>query len=308
MKAVKCTSCGAPQNLLSNNSNCLYCNNILDNEEFDSNLTNEFGLIKFEYINKNYSNALKLAENYLQKDIFNVPCWSYKIASEFLIEVKEKKMVQPPNVKKLENSLKILLEIKIVNSLSQNFLEETITDCIRKKIIPNSEEEFCKYDFQLTHDTTFWDESKSLMSFLSSEFSESFSNKILFYLNKYLNQIFKITSKRAEEYDEWGFKDIGFYSVDRYNVFKLFAFHVKFINDESKQFFDLFFKYEIIFYKYYFNEQQIENYFNELVKKAEALKSYKVDKKIAISWLETHLSLLKYAKYDFIDKHNFIEE
>ena len=81
--ATKCNTCGAPQPF-SENSKCIYCGDTLKANETPSEQLNEFIAIKYEYNQGHFEKSLKLADRYLQKDIFNIPCWSYKIVSEFL--------------------------------------------------------------------------------------------------------------------------------------------------------------------------------------------------------------------------------
>lgn len=278
MKSVKCNACGAPQSK-TENEKCIYCGNILGDDEFNSSLTDDFVLIKFEYINENYVKAQQLAEEYLKKDIFNIPCWAYKIASDFLTKQfralpNNKSIELIPDVKKLEKSLRNLLELGILNSLSQQFLENIIFHCINKKLIPKDTKKFVKYDFNVSNNDEFWLDCKNLITFLKSEFSESFQINILASTNKYLSISYENLKEDLESNYEEGrslsvallslqlhSSPAGFYK-NRDNFFKIWVGCLNPLNDNSKTYIDLFFEMEYIRYKYYYFKEMCEYEFN----------------------------------------------
>jgi hypothetical protein len=66
---------------------------------------------------------VKLADNYLEKDLYNLPCWRYKIVSEFFYK-SELNVYYDFSI--LKNSLKSIIDLNIVSSLSQKVIENNI--------------------------------------------------------------------------------------------------------------------------------------------------------------------------------------
>ena len=118
----KCESCGAPQQMNETNT-CIYCDGVLKNNIQSDDLIKEFIPIKYEFNQGNYSSVLKLTENYLRKDLFNIPCWSYKISAEFFFKSEKNKTYDFEILKK---SLQSLLDLQITNSLSQRIIEKQL--------------------------------------------------------------------------------------------------------------------------------------------------------------------------------------
>jgi len=120
--ATKCNTCGAPQQITDSNT-CIFCGGILNNLKHDDDLMNEFIPIKYEFNQSNYSKVINLTDNYLKKDIFNIPCWSFKIFAEFLkISIESEEF----DFQILNKSLTSLLDLQITNSLSQKVIEKHV--------------------------------------------------------------------------------------------------------------------------------------------------------------------------------------
>jgi DNA-directed RNA polymerase subunit RPC12/RpoP len=75
-----CNTCGAPHNNYEGVL-CQYCNSSLVIEMIPTGIKNEFPLIKYEFLVKNYKRASSLADSYLKGDPKNIPAWGYKILS-----------------------------------------------------------------------------------------------------------------------------------------------------------------------------------------------------------------------------------
>jgi hypothetical protein len=167
---TKCTTCGAPQQLNDLNT-CIYCGDILKNENLNENLLKEFIPIKYEYSQQNYSKVVKLADDYLKKDIFNIPCWCYKISSEFFHKSNNNGFY---DFSILSNSLKSLLDLKITTSLSQKVIENQITSVLDKIVIP--------------HDILTFRNYQDLENIINENFNSEFSD---YCKTKYTTKFFK---------------------------------------------------------------------------------------------------------------------
>jgi hypothetical protein len=177
--STKCNNCGAPQQLNDLNT-CIYCGDILKNEDLKEDLLKDFIPIKYEYSQENYSKVVKLADDYLKKDIYNIPCWCYKISSEFFHKSKNNTVY---DFAILSNSLKSLLDLKITTSLSQKVIENQISYILDKIVIHHDIRIFRNYDY--------------LESIINEKFDSEFSNycktnytKYFKSSNGYHNEIF----------------------------------------------------------------------------------------------------------------------
>jgi hypothetical protein len=133
---TKCNTCGAPQHY-TENSKCIYCGEILKVNEIQIDLLNDFIPIKYEYNQENFEKVIMMADSYLLKDSFNIPCWAYKITSEFLkaeivLENGNEHIERSYNFNKLINSLDNLLDLKITNNLSIVVIENLLQKSINK--------------------------------------------------------------------------------------------------------------------------------------------------------------------------------
>jgi hypothetical protein len=119
---TKCKTCGAPQQL-NDTKTCIYCGDVLKSDELNEDLLKDFIPVKYEFSQGNYEKVIKLADNYLEKDLYNVPCWCYKIVSEFFYK-SELNVLYDFTI--LKNSLKSIIDLNIVSSLSQKIIENNI--------------------------------------------------------------------------------------------------------------------------------------------------------------------------------------
>jgi hypothetical protein len=139
--ATKCNTCGAPQQITDSNI-CIFCGNQLKNEVINEQLLKDFIPIKYEFGQGNYNKVVKLSDKYLEKDIYNIPCWCYKIISEFFIKSYTNGSY---DFKTLMLSLKSLIELQITSSLSQRVVENhilSIFDTIKSDPISSIFENF----------------------------------------------------------------------------------------------------------------------------------------------------------------------
>ena len=170
---VKCITCGAVQSLDSSN-NCVYCNNILQVNEINEELINDFTLIKYEFAQKNYKQVLKLSEMYLLKDSTNIPCWAFKINSEFIFGNYD--------FLELTNALNILIDLNLFNNNSKYILEKFLRDTLVEYAKSNSSILKIEYKYDKSYLNKF-------VSFTQKHFSSefiSFINDLLESETKYL--------------------------------------------------------------------------------------------------------------------------
>ena len=120
--ATKCNTCGAPQQITDTNI-CIFCGNQLKNEIINEELLKDFIPIKYEFGQGNYNKVIKLSDKYLERDIYNIPCWCYKIISEFFSRSEKNEIY---DFKPLMLSLKSLIELQITSSLSQRVVEKHV--------------------------------------------------------------------------------------------------------------------------------------------------------------------------------------
>lgn len=118
---VKCNNCGAFQSLDSGTI-CNYCGNSLPQNPNNDNLIKDFILIKYEYNQKNYKQVLKLSNEYLSSDSTSIPCWAYKITSEFIYGNYD--------FLELTNGLKIFSDLVGFNNTSKKVIEEFLRTAI----------------------------------------------------------------------------------------------------------------------------------------------------------------------------------
>ena len=177
---TKCSTCGAPQQL-NEIKTCIYCGDVLKSDELNEDLLKDFIPIKYEYSQGNYNKVIKLADNYLEKDLYNVPCWCYKIVSEFFYK-SELNVLYDFTI--LKNSLKSINDLNIVSSLSQKVIENhiiSIFEIIKK----------CHYASSIFRR---FDEFKI---YLSENFSEDFCN----ICNENYNSLFKEYVVEKNDFD-----------------------------------------------------------------------------------------------------------
>jgi hypothetical protein len=167
---TKCATCGAPQ-LLNDSKTCIYCGDILKSNEVDENFLKDFIPVKYEFNQGNYEKAVKLADNYLEKDLFNIPCWSYKIVSEFFFKSELNAQYDFAILKK---SLQSIIDLNITTTLSQKVIENQIISIFEKI----KKGHYASFSFRR------FDEFKL---YLSENFSEDFCN---ICIEKY-NSLFK---------------------------------------------------------------------------------------------------------------------
>jgi hypothetical protein len=170
---VKCFTCGAVQSLDSNN-NCVYCKNLLQVNEINEELIKDFTLIKYEFAQKNYKQVLKLSEKYLLKDPTNIPCWAYKITSEFVYCNYD--------FLELTNALNTLIDLNVFNNNSKFIIENILKDTLVEYAKGNSS--ILKIEYK--HDKSYLNKFVSFtQKHFSSEFI-SFINDLLESETKYL--------------------------------------------------------------------------------------------------------------------------
>jgi hypothetical protein len=126
---TKCNNCGAPQ-AYTENSICNYCGAILESNEIEKNYVDDFFAIQYEYKNRRYKKVISLADKYLKTDKHNIPCWSIKILSEFLVIEED----EDPDLNGLINSIESLIELKITNQDSLKSMEIQLKDGIERSI------------------------------------------------------------------------------------------------------------------------------------------------------------------------------
>ncbi len=123
-----CNTCGAPHNNYQG-SLCEYCNNSLVLEISPKTIKDEFPLIKYEFLVKNYKRANSLADGYLKSDPKNIPAWGYKIlASAFTdeglcVEILNYNLKCFFELHLLSDKTKIILENLLFNELYTTYTD-----------------------------------------------------------------------------------------------------------------------------------------------------------------------------------------
>lgn len=157
---TKCTTCGAPQQL-NDTKTCIYCSDVLKNEELNEDLLKDFIPIKYEFSQGHYGKVVKMSDSYLQKDLNNIPCWAYKITSEFLkseqqFDDGDAYTVYNYDFGKLTSAIKNLTDLKILNNISQEVIEKQILKAVEIAMINSYEEQNelpdSAIDFDLSHE------------------------------------------------------------------------------------------------------------------------------------------------------------
>jgi hypothetical protein len=153
----QCNTCGAPQQL-SVNRDCIYCGGILKGDEIENTYLDDFLAIQYQYKNKRYQKVVDLAEKYIKNDRHNIPCWAYKIVSEFLIIQGNNE----PDFKNLVSSIESLIELKIINNDSLIIFENYLKDGIERSLAENYSNRYYQTDIE------------SLVLYANENFSKSF--------------------------------------------------------------------------------------------------------------------------------------
>lgn len=143
---MRCNNCGAPQ--ANNKENiCEFCGGDINSDLNDKSLIQDFNLIKYEYAKYNFDKVVKLCDNYLKKDINNIPAWSYKIISESSCNSNSHEL----SFDDLNHSLETLSSLGILNNDNRIVLESQLINAIQKidfyTILSNADEinTFTKY-------------------------------------------------------------------------------------------------------------------------------------------------------------------
>jgi hypothetical protein len=115
-----CITCGAPHNNYEGVL-CQYCNSSLVIEMIPAGIKDEFPLIKYEFLVKNYKRASALADTYLKRDPKNIPAWGYKIlASAYTTEGL--------NVDILNYNLRSFFDLHLLSDKTKVILEKILFD------------------------------------------------------------------------------------------------------------------------------------------------------------------------------------
>lgn len=137
---TKCIKCDAPQ-IFIEGQNCIYCDTNLQKIDVNESEVTEFIKMKYEFEIGNYNKVIKLADQYLDKNSKSLPCWGYKISSEFL---NRKKSIESDyyddnieiveddsfDFKRLEKSIRILDKLLLIKDDKKFIIEKFLKNSI----------------------------------------------------------------------------------------------------------------------------------------------------------------------------------
>jgi hypothetical protein len=217
---TKCSTCGAPQQL-NDTKTCIYCGDVLKSEALNEDLLKDFILIKYEFNQENYKNVILLADEYIKKDIYNIPCWAYKICAEFLNITYYNKDGSDSDesyfdFKILVKGLNNLLHLKITNKISQTCIENLLIETLNiiftriksaeDKTHPDYYESRKRDDFHYYLNRE--EEKDSYIKFLKI-CSENFSN---IFISKFIDLYIDYFKNKFSYNISFG----GFYKINNY--------------------------------------------------------------------------------------------
>jgi len=114
----KCDNCGAPQNNSLSDS-CEFCGNKLMEVAGNEEINRDFLLIRYEFMQGNYKKVSSLSEEYVRKDIYNIPAWAYKLVAGAFVKDRF-------DFKRFKSSFQSVLSLGLFKETNSEFLESLL--------------------------------------------------------------------------------------------------------------------------------------------------------------------------------------